>query len=175
MSRLNRPIALSACAATLALLLTLVLAPWASAATPVERHQGWVDALQNVIDTQPELTAEQVSALNGAIQEVDPGDFTARIGEAERELLSGQMDSLVTTLSCQTYAALYEDLSGLQPWLAANQVVVATQKCNCGGHDDCSDGYHCKAVNCLSEVGTQNWGMCRSGEPPVETDPEPVG
>ena len=173
MRRNRRPLAILLGTA-LALVLSLALAPYASAATPVERHRAWADNLQSVLDNSPDLTAEEVSALAAALREVGPGAFADDASPVDREILERNADALNTALSCGAYSDMVEGFGELRSWLVEEDIFANAATCNCGGDDDCGRGYYCNAVNCTSPQGTTHWGRCASGDPPTEIEPFPV-
>lgn len=173
MRRNRRPFAILL-ATALALVVSLALAPYASAVTPVERHRAWTDTLQNVLDNSPDLTAEEVSALAAAIREVGPGAFADEAPTVDREILQRNADALNSALSCGAYSDMVEGFGELRSWLVEEDVIASAATCNCGDDGDCGRGYYCKAVSCTSPQGTTHWGRCASGSPPTEIEPFPA-
>lgn len=139
--------------------------------TADERYDHWLSAFQGYLDANPQLSAEQANALWGAINAAHPGLFDGP-GVEEKAVLANALTSLTENFSCGDYSSMLDQLGGVTEWLLKNEVVARENICNCGGDDDCGDGYFCKPVNCTSPAGTTHWGMCRKVEKmPVEELP----
>lgn len=167
---------------TLVVLLALLLAPAASAATrsaseptpdtPHARLGMWMDSLQEFLASHPDLTPEQVGAVLDAQRVAEPRLFAERLEPADAKLLSAPIESLRSSLSCAAFADLDAGFGTLRPWLQANVVIApADPPCNCGGADDCDTGWTCTSIDCKSPAGTTHWGVCKkntAAEEPAE-------
>lgn len=164
-------------------LLALLLAPAAYAEvrtsavstpdTPEARLGAWIQSLQDFAVRNPELTPEQAGLIFDAQRAAEPRLFTDRPGEAEVKVLADNLRALKASLPCGAYSDLHAEFGELQSWLQESGVATAAPAdCTCGDDDDCGGDLVCKAVECVSKVGTTHWGRC--GRATTTAEPEPT-
>lgn len=129
---------------------------------PEQRLELWLGSFERFLAQNPDLTPEQLAVISEATN-VGVEHFADHPGAVESQILKIKLDSAKKLMSCTDFAAILVGFDGLSSWLEEVKAIPSDEvpTCNCDSNADCSDGFHCARVKCISSQGTENWGICQ--------------
>ena len=131
---------------------------------PEDRMEDWRNGLQRFVERNPDLTQDQLLALQNLADIAERDFFATSLHPKKRALIADRLGELGSVLSYKSYLKLVRSFGDLRLWLVANglatQVEVALPDCNC------TYGHHCQSGTCndvaCEPKGTTHTGVCKA-------------
>lgn len=134
--------------------------------SPADRMQEWRDGLLNYIAKRPNLSSEQIEAIQ-VLGDLDLGSFTSVLEADARGHFAKRLGELGRLLSHEDYLRMLRSLDvKIQGWLIDNKLASPSEleaECNCDSRWDCN-GNACQNVTCTHVGGTTHDGRCTGTE-----------
>ncbi|MES1245212.1 MAG: hypothetical protein ABUT39_26640 [Acidobacteriota bacterium] len=132
---------------------------------PESRMAAWRQGFQLFVDRHPDLTSEQLLAIQNLADIDDAGSFEAYLDPVRREALLLGLREVGRVLPHADYLKLLRSFGDLRLWLVSNSLATQMEanvpNCNCTYSWHCQSGT-CNDVACELN-GTTHTGVCASG------------
>lgn len=135
--------------------------------SPAERMQEWREGLLDFTARRPNLTSEQVAAIQ-ELGDLDLEFFASKLDANTKARFEELLGELGSVLSHGLYLKVLSSFNAeVRGWLVENELVKleeATKECNCDSRQDCGGNLCDTDATCLHIAGTSHYGRCTGTE-----------
>lgn len=133
---------------------------------PQTRSDEWQSALARFAVRNPAMSRAQSEAILALMEIDDPAYFQETVDLERREILVQRLTAFGKAFSYNDVTKLLRPLKDIQYWMTRNKlfsaIIVEAPTCNCSNGWDCTSGYSCQSVECISKAGSNSSGVCTS-------------
>jgi hypothetical protein len=133
---------------------------------PQERFDEWQSALARFAVRNPAMSRAQSEAILGLMELEDLVFFEETLDPQRRGIMVQRLNAFGKAFSYNDVSNLLLPLEDFRHWMTRNKllaaIIVETPTCNCKNGWDCTSGYSCKSVTCISQAGSNASGVCTS-------------
>lgn len=161
----RRKIALQLVAAVFAMVIAtgLATAQRLEFQGPEARMEEWRQGFLRFVEKHPDLTNDQILAIQKLADIDDRGAFVTTLQPKRRQFLVEGLQELSRVLPYADYLKLLRSFGDLRLWLVANdlatQFETALPNCDCTTNSNCQSGTCNQATSCEPKATTHS-GVC---------------